>query len=147
MSGRYITTWGLVWGATKRRLSTLQPYWTTKEIDIEAFTTYLNCNTLILLLIRADSPKASAILFLNQPLKFLGAEFTGTCKGIPFIVLLFLLRSEYFFVGIHLRRLLHLDFNLETFLSNPSLQELKLQITMHFKLLFTLSRKKARFII
>ena len=41
------------------------------------------------------------------------------------------------------------DFNLETFLSNPSLQELKLlkkselqQITTHIKLLFTLSSKK-----
>ena len=41
------------------------------------------------------------------------------------------------------------DFNLETFLSNPSLQELKLlkkselqQIVTHFKLSFTLSSKK-----
>ena len=82
----------------------------TKKIDIEAFTTYLNCDALILLLIRVDSPKASAILFLNQPLEFLGAGFTGTCKGIPFIVLLFLLCSENFFVGIHLRRLLHVRF-------------------------------------
>ena len=107
MSGQNVTTWGACPGATKRRLPTLQPYQMTKEIDIEAFTTFLNCDTLILLLIRADSPKASAILFLNQTLKFLGAGFTGTCKGIPFIVLLFLLRSEISFVGIHLRHLLH----------------------------------------
>ena len=107
VSGRYVTTWGLVWGATKCRLSTLQPYRTIREIDIEAFTTYLNCDMLILVLIRADSPKASAILCLNQPLEFLGGGFTGTCKGIPFIVLLFLLHSKFFFVGIHLRCSFH----------------------------------------
>ena len=96
VSGRYVITWGLVQEAMKRRLLTLQPYRTTREIGIEAFTTYLNCDTLILLLIRANSQKAYAILFLNQPLEFLGAKFTGTCKGISFIVLLFLLRSEFF---------------------------------------------------
>ena len=132
-----ITNLGACPRAMKDWLLTLQPYWTTKEFDIEAFTTYLNSDKLILLVIRADSPNVSVILFLNQPSLVLDLQAPVKvfhCRPI------LLLCSGFFFVGLILDARSMSEFNLETFLSNLSLQELKSlqnselqQIVMHIK--------------
>ena len=93
----------------------------TKEIDIEAFTTSLNGNILILLLIRLNSSKASAILFLINHSKCLVPGLQAHVK----VFFLFLLHSKFIFVGFIFDTHSESEFNLERFLSNPLLQELK----------------------
>ena len=118
-----------------------------KEVDSETFTSVISCEMSRLLLPRADSSKAS-IIFFNQPLKVLGAGFTGTCKGIHLSSYCFCC-APVFFRRICRQHRFMSEFNLESFACAPSLQQLKSlkksqlqQIAKHFKLDFTTATRK-----